>query len=74
MSKIDNLKAVAIDYDIPVAALIDFCISYPVETKPVLTIEATELLEDRIKTAERLNLAPEYINGLKDTLKLVGKS
>lgn len=74
MSKIDNLKAVAKDYDIPVTALIDFSTGYVGDEKSPVTRETSDVLKKRIAESERLSLSPEYINGLKDALKLVNAS
>jgi hypothetical protein len=73
MGKIDNLKAVASDFDIPVGALIDMVIGYTGGEPTPEVLDAHELLNKRIEAAEKAGLSDEYINGLKDSRKLFGQ-
>jgi hypothetical protein len=73
MKKIDNLKAVASDFGIPVGALIDMVTGYRGEEPTPEVLDAHGLLDRRIEAAEKAGLSDEYINGLKDSRKLFGK-
>lgn len=74
MSKIENLKAVAEDYEIPVTDLIDFCTGYPASLEIPEAVELSEILTSRIQASEKLGLSEDYVNGLKDALKLTAPS
>lgn len=73
MSKIDNLKAVAGDYDIPVSDLVRMVVGYPDTFKATSKTddEVLAMLDNRIYEAEKAGLTPDYINGIKDLRKLL---